>query len=192
MRGLLSIFILIVLLLLALPLAAQEESTEEAPLIESPVLVDEPVLDTAPDGLVNAEVSEQLYTLGLALFKLIWNAAYLPFAAPMVAVLVALFKRLPLNVSSPTWAFIWTIVLWIFFLAATQIGYADQFKTAVESLATLGATFLGITLTPALAGSVHAYANKKNVAIIGYSRPVAAETTGGSAQRPLTPIAENA
>jgi hypothetical protein len=178
MRTLNTLFILFTLLLLLSfsTLAQEEELTEEAPI--------EAVIEDATPIVIEDDispvVSEQLETLGYSLFKLLWNMAYLPFAAPMVTVLTALSKRLPLKLSSPTWVFIWTIILWIAYLAATQIGYANQFESAITSFATLGAVLLGITFTPALAGNLYSFANDKNVAVIGYSRPALASVNGAT------------
>jgi hypothetical protein len=132
-----------------------------------------------------------LETVFTNLFKLLWNAAYLPFAVPMVTVLVALSKRVFTSVSSPTLVIFWTVVIWLLFLAATQLGYENQFETAITSLATLGATFLGITLTPALAGVMYDYAKANEVAIIGYSRTtLASAPNSSSAKKILSPIVE--
>jgi hypothetical protein len=184
-RLIFSLILVLLLAFVAFPLLAQEpteEATEEAP---APVVV-------IGDLVVDPVVSDQLETVGTNLFKLLWNAAYLPFAVPMVAVLVALSKRVFTGVSSPTLVIVWTVIIWLLFLAATQLGYENQFETAITSLATLGATFLGITLTPALAGVMYDYAKANEVAIIGYSRPVkaAVPVNSSSGERQLVPIAE--
>jgi hypothetical protein len=188
-RLIISLILVLLLAFVAIPLLADEatqeatsEATEEAP---APVVV-------IGDLVVDPVVSDQLETVGTNLFKLLWNAAYLPFAVPMVAVLVALSKRVFTGVSSPTLVIFWTVVIWLLFLLATQFGYENQFETAITSLATLGATFLGITLTPALAGVMYDYAKANEVAIIGYSRPVkaAVPVNSSSGERQLVPIAE--
>lgn len=167
MRVLNTLFILFSLLLLLSfsALAQENEATEEAVVAgetaEDGILI-------VPDGVETADaVEQQLETVARNLFSLLWSAAYIPFAAPLVTVLTALSKRLPFNISSPVYVFFWTVVLWAIYLGATHIGYANQFESIVTGLATLGATLLGLTLTPVAAGGIYQYANKHNVAVVG-------------------------
>lgn len=159
----LALLMMLALAFLVLPIVAQEgEVTEEAPLAEeAPVVI-----------VVDPVVQNQAEAVFTNLVKLLWNAAFLPFAAPMALVMTSLSKRVLTKVSSPAQVFFWTVVLWLLYLGATQFGYANQFESLVGTLATLGATVFGITLTPAAAGALHSYAKKNNVAILGYSRPV--------------------
>jgi hypothetical protein len=171
MRVLKSLFILLLVLLLPLAVVAQEEA--ETPEETSVILGnagDDGVLVVPYGSEANTATTEQVETLARGLFTLLWNTAYIPFAAPLVMVLTALSKRLPLKISSPTYVFFWTIVTWALYLAATHIGYANQFESVVTSLATLGATFLGLTITPVAAGGLFKYANKHNVALIGTAK----------------------
>jgi hypothetical protein len=168
MRVLKSLFILLLVLLLPLAVMAQEETSEEAPVVLGNA-GDDGVLVVPYGSEANAATTEQVETLARGLFTLLWNTAYIPFAAPLVLVLTALSKRLPLKISSPTYVFFWTVITWALYLAATHIGYANQFESVVTSLATLGATMLGLTITPVAAGGLYKYANKNNVALIGKS-----------------------
>jgi len=169
LHALATLFLLVVLF--ALPvLAMAQEATEAAQL---PDTVPSDMSDVEiEDGTIvpNPAVEEQLETVFTNLVRLLWNAAYLPFAAPMVVVSVALLKRLPLAVSSSTWAFASTIVLWLLYLGATQLGFANQFETVISSLATIGASILGVTITPVLASNLHALASANRVPVLGYSK----------------------
>ncbi len=144
-----KILILIVLLLVfpAVTLLAQGDS----------------VTVTVPQGASPDVIFE-------ALFKLLYNATYLPFAAGMVTVLTALSKRLFDDISSSAQAFFWTVILWALWTAATELGYGAQFESLIDGLTTIGAAALGIPLSTLAAGRLYEAAKAGQVAVIGHSR----------------------
>lgn len=144
------ILTLIVLLLLvpAVPLLAQNSDS---------------VTVTVPQGASPDVIFEALY-------KLLYNATYLPFAAGMVTVLTALSKRLFDDISSSAQAFFWTVILWVLWTGATELGYGAQFESVIDGLTTIGAAALGIPLSNLAAGRLYEAAKTGNVAVIGHSR----------------------
>lgn len=151
MKHYLKIFILLTLfcLLLAAPVAAQQ------------------------DNLIVSTNDPQVAFVVEAVVKAFYNAVYLPFAAGMVVILVALTKRLPVinRIHAAVLSLWWTAILWLLYTGATQLGFGGQFETVVQLLTTLGAAALGITFTPMLASQVYSRANKQGVAVLGYKRP---------------------
>ena len=171
MRFLYRVLLLVLLLtLLVLPVLAQDSQ---------PVIV--------PYG--SSLVSLQLEELAHNFFGLLWNAAFLPFAAPLVMLLTALVKRImaPLpqrfQISSNVLVFSWTVLIWLLYVGATEFGYANQFESVVTSLGTVGGTILGMTLTPAAAGLVYQHARVQGVPILGYSRGPSASSITNDVER---------
>lgn len=107
-----------------------------------------------------------------SLLLLIYDATYLPFAAGMVVILTALAKRIPFmrRINGNLIALWFTVILWVLWLGATEIGYGGQFESLITGLTTLGSAALGITVTPIAAGRVYGAARANQVAIIGHSR----------------------
>lgn len=107
-----------------------------------------------------------------SLLLLIYDATYLPFAAGMVVILTALAKRIPFMrpINGNLIALWFTVILWVLWLGATEIGYGGQFESLIAGLTTLGSAALGITVTPIAASRVYGAARSNEVAIIGHSR----------------------
>ena len=122
--------------------------------------------------------SASLETVLASVIRLVYDATYLPFAAGMVMVLTALSKRAPFlrGVTSSVLSLWWTVILWTFWIGATEVGFGGQFESLIAMMTTIGAAALGITATPMLASKVYAQANASGVAVLGYSRPPARET----------------
>ena len=123
--------------------------------------------------IVVPNISAPLGVMLDSIIRLVYDATYLPFAAGMVMVLTALSKRIPLlrRAASSVLSLWWTIVLWAFWIGATEAGFGGQFESVLTIMTTIGAAALGITVTPMLASKVYSQANTRGVAVLGYSRP---------------------
>lgn len=127
------------------------------------------VIPDAPAILPDGE------SLAQNLFIAIWNAVYLPWAAGFVLLLTALCKRIPVNVSAPTWVFVWTVVVWAGWVIANQIGYGGFFENIIRGLVTIGSAIVFGAATPLAAGWGYGKVTSQNavgrpVAIIGYKK----------------------
>lgn len=142
------VFVLVLVLVFVMPVAAQE-----LPVI--PIATGTPVQNMADN-----------------LFSLLYNATYLPFAAGLVTILVSLSKRVSYlqSVSSPALVMFWTVMLWVLWTAANEIGYGSQFESVVGALTSLGGMVLGIAVTPMVAGRIYSEAKTQGVSVIGYQR----------------------
>lgn len=142
------LFVLGLLLILAVPVAAQD--------VQIPAV----------------SFADPHETLAENLFALIYNATYLPFAAGMVTLLTALSKRANFlqHVQSNVLALFWTVILWALWTGANQIGYGSQFESITSSLTTIGVAVLGVTGTAIASGTLYRVSAAQNVAIVGYQR----------------------
>lgn len=159
----------------AFPALAQESTESPSPTAETleqppvTVIVEAPVENVGTDyNLDNSDVQD----LANNLFSLISQATYLPFAAPLVVLLVGLFKRIPFlaNTSAPALSLFFSVLVWAGFIFARDAGFATEFQTSVESLTKMGEMVLGFIFVPAVSTTLYNYANKQNVAILGHSR----------------------
>lgn len=94
---------------------------------------------------------------------------YLPFAGTLVFVLTAFSKRV-VGVDARLQSLAWSVVVWGAYVIAARAGFAEQFQTAVPAIATLLATTLGITITPATASRIYDAAADQRIPILGYSK----------------------
>lgn len=148
MKLLQIVMLCVVVLLVAVPVAAQD--------VQIPAV----------------SYADPYETLAENLFALIYNATYLPFAAGMVTLLTALSKRVSFlqDTQSNALALFWTVVLWALWTGANQIGYGSQFESITSSLTTIGIAVLGVTGTAIASGKLYRVSAAQNVAIVGYQR----------------------
>lgn len=157
MKSILGIFmVLMLVLVVVIPVAAQG--------IEVPAI---PVA-----------TGDQAQTLADNLFSLLYNATYLPFAAGLVTILVSLSKRIIYlsGVSSPALVMFWTVILWVLWTAANELGYGSVFESLITMLTSIGSAVLGIAVTPMIAGRIYSEAKAQGVSVIGYQRATTTTT----------------
>jgi hypothetical protein len=105
----------------------------------------------------------------MAIFQLVFDITYLPFAAAFVLALTAILKRF-ISVPANVIAFACTILVWAGYRVAIEIGWGHQFETIIAALGTLGSSILGVLFTSVTSGYFYDKAKNSNVPILGYSR----------------------
>jgi len=132
---------------------------DDAPLDDTAVRLDIQALSGADEAEVLAE----------SLLKLIYNSVYLPFAAPLVLLLVAVSKRFT-TLNANILSLFFSVIIWAFWIAANEVGLGGQFESIVSGVTTIAVAVLGSTITPAASGKLYAFARDHDVALFGFER----------------------
>lgn len=159
MRRIMLGLIFILLLLLAVPVLAQGE----------------PGLVASSGSGLQMLLADSLRAVLLQLSKVI-----VPFAGPVVALLVAILKPVTnftipginwrFYVPSNVLAFVLSVIVGVGFVGATELGYGGQFESIVSTFSTVSAAILSIIGTQVAARKTYDLAKSQNVYVLGYSR----------------------
>lgn len=116
---------------------------------------------------INPVPSETLYTFFESLL-----VTYLAGAIPLVLVLTQATKLAFPDIGINPIRLVWTVVFWGVFIVLNYTGYTAQFENLVPAVATILATVLGISVTPASAGVAFDLAHTGGVPILGKARSI--------------------
>jgi small-conductance mechanosensitive channel len=165
-----QLILLFVLLFGLLGVVSAQES--DAPTGEnSEVLLDEAANDSFSFDIPATSYKDRIGVFAEILFRLIYNLAYLPVAAPLVQALVQLSKRFTSEKINPKLlSLLFTVLVFGIWVAANEIGYGGQFESVLAGLGTIGISLLGITLSTAGSGKIYDFAKAQKIPMLGYAR----------------------
>ncbi len=112
---------------------------------------------------------DEAAVLAESMLTLIYNATYLPFAAPLILLLVGLTKRFT-TINANILNLFFSVFIWAFWIAATEVGLGGQFESIIGGLATIGTAVLGTVLSSAGAGKLYDFSKSNDIAFFGFER----------------------